>query len=243
VSGGGELVAELEAIARGHDQTAGFTPRLIECRAHTLAAVLPVGRVLDLGCADGLLTAALARAHREVVAVDASPLRLERTRARCAAAGVGNVRLVEASFEDLAPDGRFDGVVMSCILEHLPDAVGLVRRARGWLAPGGRVVAIVPNGASLHRRAGVKMGLLRDLADHGEADHELGHETVYDLDALAALFERAGLRVAARGGHLIKPLPNREMAALPAALVDAYEALGHELPELAAEIWVAAASP
>jgi SAM-dependent methyltransferase len=234
------LVAELEEIARGHDQTAGFTPRLIACRARTLEQVLPVGRVLDLGCADGLLTAALARRHREVVAVDASPIRLARTVAACQAAG--NVRAIEATFEALAPEGTFDGVVMSCILEHLPDAAGLLRRARAWLAPGGRVVAIVPNGRSLHRRAGVHMGLLRDLADHGEADHELGHETVFDLDGLARLFEQSGLAVVARGGHLLKPLPNREMAALPARLVDAYEALGRDLPDLAAEVWVAGAA-
>jgi SAM-dependent methyltransferase len=233
----GDLVAELEDIARGHDQTQGFTPRLIACRANTLARVLSPGRVLDLGCADGLLTVALARRHREVVAVDASPIRLDRTAKACA--GLGNVHLVEATFEALAPTGRFDGIVMSCILEHLPDTPGLLARVRGWLAPGGRAVAIVPNGTSLHRRAGVHMGLLKDLQDHGEADHELGHETVYDLDGLAATFEAAGLRVVARGGHLLKPLPNREMAGLPPALVDAYEALGREFPALAAEAWVA----
>jgi SAM-dependent methyltransferase len=237
VSGAVDLIAELETIARGHDQSAGFTPRLIACRARTLAALLPRGRVLDLGCADGLLTAALAGAHREVVAVDASPLRLERTAARCAA--LGNVSLIEATFEGFEPSARFDGVVLSCILEHLPDAAGLLARVRRWLSPGGRAVAIVPNGASLHRRAGVLMGLLADLHDHGEADHELGHETVYDLEQLSALFEASGLAVVDRGGHLIKPLPNREMAGLPPGLVDAYEELGRQLPELAAEIWVA----
>jgi SAM-dependent methyltransferase len=237
----GELVAELEAIARSHDQSLGFTPRLIACRANTLAAQLGDGPVLDLGCADGLLTAALARRHTRVVAVDASPIRLERTRAACA--GLANVEPVLASFEELRPAERFDGIVMSCILEHLPDAAGLLGRARGWLSERGRVVAIVPAGTSLHRRAGVLMGLLRDLSDHGEADHALGHETVFELDSLTALFEAAGLRVVDRGGHLIKPLPNREMATLPPALVDAYEELGRQFPALAAELWIAGALP
>lgn len=237
----GDLVAELEAIARGHDQSVGFTPRLIACRARTVAAQLGPGPVLDLGCADGLLTAALARRHSRVVAVDASPIRLERTAASCA--GLGNVERVLATFEELAPTERFDGVVMSCILEHLPDAAGLLRRARGWLSERGRIVAIVPAGTSLHRRAGVLMGLLRDLSDHGEADQELGHETVFDLDSLSALFEASGLRVVDRGGHLIKPLPNREMAALSPALVDAYEELGRQFPAIAAELWITGALP
>ena len=147
---------------------------------------------------------------------------------------------MRARLDDYDPgDQRFSGIVMSCILEHLPDPEALLRRVRPWLAPGGRAVAIVPNGSSLHRRAGVIMGMLRDLGDHGEADHELGHENVYDLAGLIALFERAGYRVAARGGHLINPLPNDQMAALPPPLVDAYEQLGRELPELAGEAWVA----
>ena len=49
----------------------------------------------------------------------------------------------------------------------------------------------------------------------------------------------AGLAVADEGGHLVKPLPNDAMAALDPGLIDAYEELGRQLPEVAAEIWCA----
>ncbi|HTM20665.1 MAG TPA: class I SAM-dependent methyltransferase [Kofleriaceae bacterium] len=224
----------LDDIAGDHDQTRGFTPRLIACRAHLLDELLPPGDVLDLGCADGLLTAALARHHRAVTAVDASAIRVERTRA--ATAGLP-VTVVQSYFEELEPGRQFDAVVMACILEHLDDPVALLRRCATWLRPGGVVASIVPHGRSLHRRAGVHMGLLPDLDALGEADDALDHKRTYTLDLLRAEYQAAGLRVTATGGILLKPLPNSKMAQQDPALIDAWEALGRALPDLAAEIY------
>jgi 2-polyprenyl-3-methyl-5-hydroxy-6-metoxy-1,4-benzoquinol methylase len=237
------LRRELDRVARGHHQDRGFTPRLIACRARQLRDLLSPGRVLDLGCADGLLTARLAEHHRVVVGVDASPVRLERAAAACAALPEGRLELRRALFESFEPEAgeRFDAVVLSCILEHLPHPEELLRRAAGWLAPGGRVVAIVPNAGSIHRRTGVLMGLLPDLESLGDADEALDHHRVYTLDRLRHTFEAAGLTVTGSGGYLLKPLPNDRMAEMPAQLVDAWEELGRQFPELAAEIWTAGA--
>lgn len=234
-----ETPEQLDDVARGHHQSEGFTPRLIDCRARTLERLLPArARLLDLGCADGLLTARLGRRHPRVLGVDASSLRIDR--ADALTRELETVELRRALFEELdVGEERFDGIVLSCVLEHHPDPPALLSHAAGWLAPGGRLVAIVPHGHSLHRRAGVLMGLLRGLEDHGEADHELEHERIYDAAGLAADFRAAGLEVVAQGGHLLKPLPNDRMADLPPELVDAYEELGRQLPDLAAEIWAA----
>lgn len=231
------LCEKLEAVARHHDQTVGFTPRLIACRDRTLSKVLPPGPVLDLGCGDGLLTARLAARHSRVVGVDASDSRLERSRRNTR--GLPNVELRQALFEDCRadPDEQFDGVVLSCVLEHVADPVALLRQAASWLSPQGRVVAIVPHAGSVHRRAGVLMGLITELTDPGEADRALEHDRVYTRAMLAADVEGAGLRVTASGGHLLKALANDRMAELPADLVDAYEELGRQFPDLAAEIY------
>jgi 2-polyprenyl-3-methyl-5-hydroxy-6-metoxy-1,4-benzoquinol methylase len=232
----------LDGIAGEHDQTAGFTPRLIACRARVLNDAIAPGRLLDVGCADGVLTRHLARHHERVVAVDGSPIRVERTRA--ATAGL-NVEVHQSHFEDFEPPGgaRFDAVVLSCILEHLDDPVSLLRRCAAWLVPGGVVAAIVPHGRSVHRRAGVHMGFLADLDDLGEADDALDHKRVYTRDSLRAEFEAAGLDVREVGGILFKPLPNSKMRELEPALIDAYEALGRELPDLAAEVYAIGATP
>ena len=226
----------LEDIAEHHQQERGFTPRLIGFRARALDAVVPRGRVLDLGCADGLLTRHLAAAGRSMVAVDASALRVERTRK--VTEGL-DVTVVQSYFEEFEPPGgqKFDGVVLGCILEHLDDPVSLLRRCSDWLTDTGVVAAVVPHGRSLHRRAGVHMGLLPDIEALGEADDALDHKRVYTIAMLTDEFERAGLTVVDTGGILLKPLPNSRMADLPDALVEAYAALGAEMPDLAAEIF------
>ena len=60
----------LNEIAGEHDQTRGFTPRLIACRARLLNQLIPPGDVLDLGCADGHLAGELRAAGHHVVGVD-----------------------------------------------------------------------------------------------------------------------------------------------------------------------------
>ena len=226
----------LEDIASDHDQSAGFTPRLIRARANLLNQLIAPGAVLDLGCADGLLTRALAEHHRRVVAVDASTIRVDRTRA--ATRGL-DVVVEQAYFEEFTPDGgeRFDAVILSCILEHLDDPGALLARCASFLAADGVVAVIVPHGRSFHRRAGVHMGLLPDLEALGEADDALDHKRVYTLELLRSEFVGAGLEVVHAGGIMFKPLPNARMADLPGELTDAYEALGGELPDLAAEIY------
>lgn len=239
------LADRLDEVARENDQSRGFTPRLIACRARILAQFLAPGEVLDLGCSDGLLTEHLARRHRRVIAVDASRVRLERTRARCRELPEGRVDLRQSLFEDFEPQPgeRFDGVVLSCVLEHIAEPAALLARAGSWLRPGGKVVAIVPNAGSLHRRAGVILGHLEDLTDLGAADEALDHERVYTLDTLRRELRAAGLSVGTVGGYLIKPVPNDRMAELPPELIDAYEELGHGLPDLAAEIYAVGEPP
>ncbi len=43
------------------------------------------------------------------------------------------------------PRGHFDLLVLSHVLEHLEDPAHVLRRALGWLSPGGRVLVALPN--------------------------------------------------------------------------------------------------
>lgn len=227
----------LEDIAESNNQAVGFTPRLIACRANALKRAIRAGGVaLDLGCADGILTRALAEHHDRVVAVDASSIRAQRTRQATQGLAV-DVR--ESLFEQFEPyDGeRFDAIILSCILEHLDDPVLLLKRCRSWLTKSGVVAAVVPHKYSIHRRIGVQMGLLADLDALGESDDALDHKRIYSLELLKSDFERASLSVDHTGGILFKPLPNSMMAELAPALVDAFESVGNDLPHQAAEIY------
>jgi len=85
-------------------------------RAHTLAA-LPearIGRLLEVGCSVGVLTAELAERADHVVAVDVSPAALAAARHRLDAAGQGkHVRFERCRVPAGWPDGAFDVVVLS----------------------------------------------------------------------------------------------------------------------------------
>jgi 2-polyprenyl-3-methyl-5-hydroxy-6-metoxy-1,4-benzoquinol methylase len=221
----------------------GFYTRIVW---YTYVAIKPylhgAARVLEMGCADGEMTRFLKDDVAELHVVDAA----EPYVAAAVALGdnvVGHVAL----FEEFDPRDRFDVIVMAHVLEHVHDPVAVLERARGWLAPQGRIVAVVPNADSLHRRLGVEMGLLEHRAQLNEQDVAIGHRRVYDRAHLDRDLRAAGLQVVAQGGILLKLLSNVQMANLETdqpALVGACFELGRDLPELCSEIYaVAVGSP
>jgi len=98
-----------------------------------------LGRVLDVGCGDGRLTAELDAA--ELTAADVSPVALERARGRLSGA-----RLVELEPDAPLPfeDGSFDAVVAVETVEHVRDLQLFLSELRRVLAPGGQLALTTP---------------------------------------------------------------------------------------------------
>lgn len=101
-------------------------------------------------------------------------------------------------------DLRFDVIILSEVLEHLPPttAPDLLRRLARRLAPEGRLVMTSPNLHSLHRRINFMLGRSRifDLAVPLEfAPGTYGHIMIYGKPELRALLEYAGLRLSEFG--------------------------------------------
>jgi SAM-dependent methyltransferase len=99
-----------------------------------------LGDVLDLGCGDGRLTAAL-REPRSLVCADVSRVALERARRR----------LPGASFARVEPDeplpfadASFDLVLCAETIEHVRDVQLFVSEVRRVLRPGGRFAVTTP---------------------------------------------------------------------------------------------------
>src|SRR2546422_7770144 len=91
-------------------------------------------RCLELGPAEGLMTAELARAFPDLTLVEGVEKFCRELRARFPAATV-----VCSIFEEFVPAGGFDTIVLGHVLEHVADPHGILARVRGWLAPGGIV--------------------------------------------------------------------------------------------------------
>lgn len=65
---------------------------------------------------------------------------------------VYGVDIVAATVEEFDTSERFDAVCLYHTLEHLPDPLGALRKARTWLRPSGVLVIEVPNAESFDAR-------------------------------------------------------------------------------------------
>jgi ubiquinone/menaquinone biosynthesis C-methylase UbiE len=105
-----------------------------------------VGRVLDLGCGDGRLTAELDAA--ELTAADVSQVALERARTR-----LPDARVVELQPDAPLPfgDGSFEAVLLAETIEHVRDVQLLLSEVRRVLVRGGTLALTTPATAPLTR--------------------------------------------------------------------------------------------
>lgn len=193
------------------------------------------GRALEMGCADGRMTRLICADFEKVDVLDASRLFLDQL---AADPGCSKATLHETLFEEWDTKERFDAIFLTHILEHLPDPVGVVRKAREWLAPDGRLLVAVPNADSLHRLVGVKMGMLERKDSLNAQDIELGHLRVYTPTDLRSHLELAGIEIVLEGGVMLKPISNRQIEhEWSDDLVSGYFLLGDDFPHLCSEIY------
>ncbi|MGH2740845.1 MAG: class I SAM-dependent methyltransferase, partial [Actinomycetota bacterium] len=104
------------------------------------------GRLLDVGCGNGVFIAGMRRLGWEVAGVDPDPAGVEAARER-------DLDVEHATLEDAHfPDASFDVLTMSHVIEHVPDPEGTLRECLRVLRPGGQLVIATPNVDSLGRR-------------------------------------------------------------------------------------------
>ncbi|MCP5146096.1 MAG: methyltransferase domain-containing protein [Gammaproteobacteria bacterium] len=121
----------------------------------------PLERILDLGCGDGVLTAALAGMGCEVVGVDASAEFVAAARER----GL-DARQVDATALDFAQ--AFDAVFSNAVLHWIPAAEKVIAGVYNALKPGGRFVAEC---GGKHCVQQIRYALLEELKRRGLDEH------------------------------------------------------------------------
>ena len=77
-----------------------------------------------------------------VTGVDHSPDALARARYRAAQRGLAQVQFIEGDIHDPAPGGPYDAIVEKLCLQHIPDPAEVLRRQATVLRPGGLIVAV-----------------------------------------------------------------------------------------------------
>jgi SAM-dependent methyltransferase len=136
-------------------------------------------RLLDIGCGNGelLASAAMRWPAAALMGLELSDAAVAKARRKVLAARV-EARDLLADPIPRDGDARWaTHAVCSEVLEHVDDPVALLRNARGWLAPGCRVVVTVPGGPM------------------SAFDRHIGHRRHFSPEDLREVMWAAGLQV------------------------------------------------
>lgn len=167
------------------------TPDYYQQPRHEVAALVPTTarRVLDVGCAEGVLGAyLLTRGVEHMVGIEQVPDVAARAAGRLSRVLCGDVGTVPLP----ADLGTFDCIIFADVLEHLADPIAVLRRFVPLLGEDGVVVASIPNvrhHAILHMLAEGHWS----YQDAGIMDRT--HLRFFTLKEIHALFENVGFSI------------------------------------------------
>jgi ubiquinone/menaquinone biosynthesis C-methylase UbiE len=156
-------------------------------------------RVCDLGCGTGRHAASLATAGAHVTAVDFSDGMIARARMK---PGWDRVRFV---LHDLTrtlplPDGEFDRVLSSLVVDHIPDLVAFFSECRRITTDDGLVVVSVMHPAMMLR------GVLAHFTDPHTGRDVFPQSAKHQVSDYMMAALAAGLRLEHASEHLVDPV-------------------------------------
>ena len=199
------------------------------------------GNLLELGSFRGDFTRRFLPYFDEITCVEASDEAIVIARSKLG----DKVKFINSLFETATLPGKYENVVLTHVLEHVDDPVGVLRRInQEWLSDTGRFFLVCPNANAGSRQIAVKMGLISHNSAVTPAETEHGHKRTYALDTLESDAKAAGLRVIHRSGIFFKALANFQWDRLletdiisPEYLEGCYQ-LGQQYPDLCSSIFL-----
>lgn len=167
------------------------TPDYYQYARPEVQALVPISaeKILDIGCANGALGQALKqRQPCEVTGIEYVPKIAQQADAVLDKVLTGSI---EGRLPELPVD-YYDCIILADVLEHLRDPESLLVALKRCLAPGGSIVASIPN----VRHWSVLKDLLGgrwEYADAGILDHT--HLRFFTKSSLVRMFTRAGFSI------------------------------------------------
>ncbi|ARM11783.1 MULTISPECIES: class I SAM-dependent methyltransferase [Rhizobium] len=199
------------------------------------------GSLLELGSFRGDFTKRIVPYFDDITCVEASDEAIAVARNEL---GDG-LTFINDVFEEVKLPKRYDNVLLTHVLEHLDDPVGVLKRVNDeWLSEGGRLFLACPNANAPSRQIAVKMGLISHNSAITKAEAEHGHRITYSLDTLERDARSAGLNVVHRSGVFFKALANFQWDRLlqtdiiSSDYLEGCYQLGQVYPDLCASIFL-----
>lgn len=181
-----------------------------------VAALVPAScrRVLEVGCGEGQMGRLLKERGHHVTGLELIPEAAEVARR-----WLDRVETADVECGLPFPPGSFDAVIFADVLEHLVDPWRVVREASALLAPGGCVVASIPNVQNLD----VLWRLARGRWEYRERGiTDFGHLRFFTLRSIRELFAQAGLRIVQVGHRYRRSLAREVICWLTGGWARAY---------------------
>jgi SAM-dependent methyltransferase len=155
-----------------------------------VAALVPAEcrLVLDVGCGTGQLGRLLRSRGHQVTGVE-----LVQEAAEEARSWLHHVERLDIETDPFPfPNASFDAIIFADVLEHLLDPWRILRQAVALLAPGGLIIASIPNVQNID----VVRRLLRGRWEYRERGiQDFGHLRFFTLHTIRGLFAQAGLEI------------------------------------------------
>ena len=188
----------------------------------------PGTSILELGYGDGITSAYLGR-NLKLTVVEGSEILCNVARLNFENRDI-MAEVTQSLFEEYSPNEKFDYVFASHILEHVENAQIILEQIKQWIKPNGKIVFIVPNSESLHRRVAVLMGIQPELNTLSERDHLVGHVRVYSYKEIRSELEENGFEIEVARGMFLKALSNGQMLNLSEDVIRGLCHLSSQLP-------------
>ena len=178
---------------RGHRQTYAFIRRHAPAKGG--------GRMLDLGCGDGTVLWLAREDGWEVQGVELFP---EHTKLVRDTLGLDVETSDITAYEGVTE--AWDCVVLTHVLEHLPDPVGALQKMHDLLKPGGVGVLEFPNIDAFDARLRRLLARLHIHRRHYAPTYVPGHVQEFCRDSFAFAARRAGLELEEWETYAINPV-------------------------------------
>jgi 2-polyprenyl-3-methyl-5-hydroxy-6-metoxy-1,4-benzoquinol methylase len=197
--------------------------------------------LLELGSFKGDFTRRFLDYFDNITCVEASEIAINQAKLKH-----GNrVEYMHSMFETVTLPMRYDNIVLTHVLEHIDNPVGVLKRINDeWLSDEGRLFLACPNANAPSRQIAVKMGLISHNTAVTPAEKEHGHRCTYTFDTLEKDVTASGLKIVSRSGIFFKALANFQWdRLLKTDIIDkdyleGCYSLGQQYPDLCSSIFL-----
>jgi 2-polyprenyl-3-methyl-5-hydroxy-6-metoxy-1,4-benzoquinol methylase len=163
--------------------------------------------VLDVGCGGGATDAELKRRFPGATVTGIEPVAAaaQRAQERIDRVICANAETLDFGAAGLVA-GSFDLIIVADVLEHMYDPWHMLERLRPLLAPGGRILASIPNARNLWLLDKIVRGSF-DYRDEGLLD--ITHIRFFTLAEMRAMFADTGYTIERTRLNIDGNLPER----------------------------------